>query len=314
LAERVPLQRARVRVPCSTSNLGAGFDCVGLAFDRFLEATYTPGNAPLAVERSGTLSRLRGGPADDLLATAFLRTLASLGAGPAARSIDGTGTIHVESAIPVARGLGSSAAAVVGGMLLAHAAAGQALPDRHALLAGAAAAEGHPDNVAPALFGGLVVVVPAAGGGLRLLRHAVSPEISFIFAAPDVEVPTPLARRALPASVPYAAAIGAAPRLAALLRGLESADGELLAIGFSDELHVPYRLPLIPRGEAALAAARDAGAWAATISGSGSGIIAAAPAAAADAVRAALLEVFAGHGGEACAFRCAPDPEGAVLS
>jgi homoserine kinase len=298
-----PLHAVRVRVPASTSNLGAGFDCVGLALDRCLTASFEPGGTTLRIERGGTLAALAT-VGDDLLLSTFRDRLDPAFGPPA-------GVLRVESEIPVSRGLGSSAAAVVAGLLLADSAAGRN-PDRDALLSAATAVEGHPDNAAPALFGGLVVVARDGGGEPRVLRYPVSPEIGFAFAAPDATVATAVARRALPAIVPHELAVRALPRLPALLRGLERADPALLAIGFGDELHVPYRLPLIPGGVEAIAAAGNAGAWAATISGSGSGIIAVAPLAAAAAVRDAMLDVFRARGG-ATGFLCEPSAGGAEL-
>ena len=260
------LMPAAVRVPCSTSNLGAGFDCIGLALDRWLEARYEPGPHPLRVERSGTLRNMTIG-GDDLIARAFM-------AGAHARGhTDFGGVLHTESNIPVARGLGSSAAATVAGLALAAAASGDVL-ERGVLLARATEMEGHPDNAAPSLFGGLVAVARDDAGTPHAFELPLDPNLAFAFAAPDVEVATPRARAALPATVAHAAAARALGRTAALLHGLATGQPELLALGFSDELHVPYRLPLIPRAQEAFDAARAAGAYAVTISGSGSGIIA----------------------------------------
>src|SRR5262249_28963521 len=130
------------------------------------------------------------------------------------------------------------------------------------------------DNVAPALFGGLVGVARDSEGRAQAFSLPLSENVGFAFAAPDVEVPTPLARRALPAEVPHAMAARALGRMAALVEGLALGDEQMLQLGFADELHVPYRLPLIPRAREAFSAAREAGAWAVTISGSGSGLIA----------------------------------------
>lgn len=265
LAGNVRLDRARVVVPCSTSNLGAGFDCIGLALDRQLTAEYTPSPNPLTVTRGGTVAHLTD--EHDHLTRVFRDALTR------ANVRELTGTITVNSQIPVARGLGSSAASIVAGLALASAVL-RAPFDREAALARAEQLEGHPDNAAPALLGGLVAVARGVDGHAHAFRLPLSDALGFVFAAPAVEVPTPMARRALPADVPHSLATRGLGRMAALLQGLATADAELLRIGFSDELHVPYRLPLIPRGAEALEAAMDAGAYASTISGSGSGLIA----------------------------------------
>jgi homoserine kinase len=297
------LRGARVRVPGSTSNLGAGFDCIGLALDRHLDAWWTPGPGPMRVERDGTLTGL---PADgaDLLSQAFLDGLAEHGVAPPG------GVLCATSAIPLARGLGSSAAAVVAGLALAAAVVDQAL-DRDAALAAAVAIEGHPDNAAPALLGGLVGVARDSTGAATAFPLPLSTRIDFAWAAPVTEVSTARARAALPADVPHAQAVRSLSRLAALLRGLETADPSLLRIGFEDELHVPFRLPLIPRAGAAFEAARSAGAWAVTISGSGSGLIAACPPGAAGAVASAMDGVFSAEGIGSVAFAASPDRTGA---
>jgi homoserine kinase len=289
-------------VPCSTSNLGSGFDCIGLAFDRYLDAGYEPGGDELTIRRAGTLRELDIDVGKDRLAVAFRAELRRRGVGEVG------GTLYVTSTIPVARGLGSSAAATVAGIALAAAACGQTL-DRDSALASAVQLEGHPDNAAPALLGGLVAVAPS-GHVPRALRLPLSPEIGFVYGAPASGVSTERARSALPKHVPHSAAVRNLGRLAALMHGLANADAESIGIGFTDELHVPYRLPLIPLANAALKAAVKAGAWAVTISGSGSGLIAAGPRSAQAAVSQALLDAFGGSASGAVAFAVRADMHG----
>ena len=265
VAHPAALRPARVRVPGSTSNLGAGFDCVGLALDRFLDVTFEPGPRDLVVEREPGAAPLAG---EDLLERSFRCVLRDRGIPP-------TGRILARSTIPLARGLGSSAAALVAGTALAACAAGEAV-DADAAFATAAEVEGHGDNAAPSAYGGLVAVV-SIDGLRRVLPHDLSPALGFAFAAPDTPIATRDARAALPTVVPHAIAVHALSRLAALLRGLATGDPDLLRAGFDDDLHVPHRLPLIPGGAEAMAAAREAGAWGVTVSGSGSGLIAVGP-------------------------------------
>ncbi len=280
-----------VRVPASTSNLGVGFDCLGLALDRSLTACYEPGAGPLRLERQGFAADVDGPPEQDLLMRVFR-------ARSAAGGREGRGLLRVDSRIPVGKGLGSSAAAVVAGLLLADAARGAPAAERPALLADAVAWEGHPDNSAPALYGGLVAIAAGEDGRAHPFPLPLAEGIGVAFAAPAAGLPTAAARAALPERVPHGAAARGLGRMAALVRGLETGDAELIRLGLLDELHVRHRLPLIPGAAAALAAAVEAGAWGATISGGGSGLVALGPpermAAVADAMAALFREAEAG--------------------
>lgn len=309
-----PLAAARVRVPGSTSNLGAGFDCVGLALNRYLVVEFEPGPKPLRLERAGTLASVMYRPADDLLVRVFRARLAELGVGAP------TGTLRAESEIPVARGLGSSAAAVVAALSVADAAAGDAMPGHPGvaghggvlpLLLRASRWESHLDNVAPSVCGGLVGVVREGDGAPRVMPLSLSAEVGFAYAAPAMEIPTAWARSALPETVLHARACQALGRLTALLNGLATGDPDLLRIGFADELHVPFRLPLIPRAAEARSEALREGAWAATISGGGSGLIAVCPRGREQAVAGAMAAVFARPGAPAVAIDALPDASGA---
>lgn len=298
------LRPCGVRVPCSTSNLGAGFDCLGLALDLYLDAGFEPGAGDLTIRRGGTLRHLESDLSDDRLVLAFLAELER-------RDVRRPGgMLLATSTIPVSRGLGSSAAATVAGIALAAAACGDTL-DRDAALASAARVEGHPDNAGPSLFGGLVAIASSGHGVPRAMRLPLSDEIAFVFAAPAVGVSTERARAVLPQHVPHSAAARNLSRMAALLHGLANADGESISIGFSDELHLPYRLPLISRANAVIQRAHEAGAWGATISGSGSGLIAACPHDAEAPVSQAMLAAFGGADAGAETFVLRPDAHGA---
>ena len=305
-------QWSLVRVPCSTSNLGAGFDCVGLALDRYLEASYEPAAGGLDVIRDGTVADLAVPAAEDVLVQALVERLGGHG-------VSASGTVRVRSGIPVGRGLGSSAAARVAGWVLGGAALGLRF-SREDAFAHATAAEGHPDNAGPCALGGLIAVAPPArrnATSMSAIRLPLSPAIGWAFAAPAARVSTEEARGSLPASVERAQAVDAIRRMAALLRGLETADPALLAIGFADRFHVPYRLPLIPGADAAMHAGEEAGAWAVTISGSGSGLIAACARGAEPAVAEAMAEAFRRHGTDdpdgVLGFALSPDTGGAQI-
>src|SRR5256886_9726272 len=279
----VTVPAVQVRVPGSTSNVGAGFDCVGIAIDRRLSATFRleralGGDAPVRIERRGTLQAVTV-PADrDSLFAGF--TAACRGAGC---KVPGGVVIDATSEIPIGRGLGSSGAATVAGALAARALLGLELDDA-ALARLCADVEHHPDNVAPAIYGGAVLAVPGPEGRLTVAPLDVHASLVFVFAVPDFAVETEQARAALPSSVSHRTAATAAAKAAALVAGLARADAQLPAAALGDVLPAPHRRPLVRGYDAVTAAARAAGAFRATLSGSGSSILAVTPAAAARAL------------------------------
>lgn len=259
-------------MPASTSNLGPGFDFLGLALSLFLEVRVlgsARGDSHEFAQLEGTAAAWPAGATNH-----FLRAydLAAKRLGLRAEPM----RFSARSEIPIARGLGSSGAAVVAGLRLACAMTERpASPDQ--LLAWGLEIEGHPDNSSAALLGGCTLSVPVPGGSVRVVRQPLHADLAFAVAWPSRGFPTPAARAVLPKQVPFADAVENPRRLALLLEGLRTADPELLALGGEDRLHVPYRMPKIEGAAAAIEAARASGAWLATISGSGSGLVAIGP-------------------------------------
>jgi homoserine kinase len=278
--------QASVRVPGSTSNLGAGFDCIGVAVERWLRVTARAGAAaPLAIDRRGTLRALDAPPDADLVYRGFAAACRRAG-----REVPAGLALGADSDIPVARGLGSSAAATVAGAAAATALLGLEL-DRDALAVLCTELEGHPDNVAAAVYGGANLVLPASHG-LLVTPLVVHASLAFVFAVPAFTVETKRARAVLPASVTHAQAAQAAAKAAALVHGLAHADPRLLAAGLDDVLHVPFRRSLVPGYDAVTAAACAAGAFGATLSGSGPTLLAVAPLGGAAAVGDAMVRAW----------------------
>src|SRR5947208_2995969 len=199
--------------------------------------------------------------------------------------------IDAASEIPIGRGLGSSGAATVAGALAARALLGLELDDA-ALARLCADVEHHPDNVAPAIYGGAVLAVPGPEGRLTVAPLEVHGSLVFVFAVPDFAVETEQARAALPSTVSHRTADTAAAKAAALVAGLARADAPLLAAALDDVLHAPHRRSLVRGYDAVTAAARAAGAFGATLSGSGSSILAVTPAFAAKAVATTMARVW----------------------
>ena len=284
-------KQARVRVPASTSNLGAGFDCVGVAVDRWLSARVLlrDGVGGVFIKRSGSTAGITLKAEDDLIHTGF-----KLACAECNRSVPSRIEYEVDSTIPVARGLGASAAALVAGGFLASGALGLDLtPDAIATLC--AREEGHPDNAGPAALGGAVLGIPEKDGEYSFSKLKIDDGIALVFAVPELEVLTADARAVLPKSLSYGKAVAAAAKGAALIQGLSSGEGSLLAYALDDVLHVPFRRHLISGYDSIVNAALKAGAYGATLSGSGSTLVAIAPRDLASRVGGAMQTVWRTH-------------------
>ena len=285
--------KARVRVPASTSNLGAGFDCVGVAVDRWLTASVAVGGGTqrFTMKRAGASADITLRVEDDLIHAGFRLACEACGARlPTSIEYD------VDSTIPVARGLGASAAALVAGAFLARGALGLDLTaEKIATLC--ASYEGHPDNAGPSVFGGAVLGIPltADENSWEFVQLRIHDGIVLVFAVPELEVLTSEARAVLPKSVPHVTAVRAAAKAAALVEGLSNGDGGLLTFALDDVLHVPFRRQLIPGYDSVVAAAVNAGAFGATLSGSGSTMVAIAPRDAAPRVGLAMQSAWKSH-------------------
>jgi homoserine kinase len=257
--------RAHVRVPATSANLGPGFDALGLAL-----ALY---NEVVAEEGQGVTVRIEGEGADRLPrdASNVVARGVRLAYETAGRPFNGC-VLTCVNRIPATRGLGSSAAAWVGGLLAGNALAGGSL-SKETLLALAARAEGHPDNVAAAIFGGLTVSCGTTDGVVAVALP-VPTNLAWVVLVPEVTSSTAQARALLPPSVPRADAVFNVQRVALLLASLQTARPSALATALDDRLHQPYRLRLFPWLPAVADAAREAGALGCVLSGAGPSLLA----------------------------------------
>jgi homoserine kinase len=245
-------RRRLVQVPASSANLGPGYDVLAAALAMHLE---------LEVEEVGTFSVEAEG-----LDVPLDRSNLCVRAFETLRPADGI-AFRIGSDIPLAAGLGSSAAAIVAGLLAADHLY-ELAQEPEDVLVKAAEIEGHPDNVAAALFGGFVVCA-GAGGTLTATRLDPPQGVEAVVVIPDEQVPTDEARRAIPDQVPMADAVANISAAAELVLGIQRSDLTLIGRGLADRLHQPQRAHLYPRSMEIVQEAPRMGAIGATISGAG---------------------------------------------
>jgi homoserine kinase len=257
------MEQITVRVPASTSNLGPGFDCLGVALRIYNTITMT---------RSASRRHFHP-PIVSEAARRFFHE---------ARHRAFSFSCSIVEQIPRSRGLGSSATVRVGVLLALNRLSGSPL-DQLKIFQLCAELEGHPDNAAPATFGGFTVVVERPRCGARsaqradptVQRFAVSPRLHFVLLIPDLEIQTSTARNVVPSKISHAAAVENCANVCALTAAFVSQDYEKLRRGvFADNLHQPFRVKLVPFLPGVVAAAEKAGALGAFLSGSGSTICA----------------------------------------
>ena len=252
----------KFRIPASSANLGPGFDCFGIAWQCYNEIEFIPREEGLVV--SGCEEKYCN--EDNLAYKAYRAVMAWAGQRESGLEIRFSRTD-----IPVSRGMGSSAALIVGGVVAANAIHGLELSGSE-LLAIATSVEGHPDNIAPALFGGFTV--SAMDGIAAITTHfPISEKLFFTLLIPDFELSTELARSVLPVNVSRQDAIFNISRSALLIKALERGDRQLMRIALEDKLHQPYRTKLINGYDSAEAAAKKLDAMGICISGAGSTLL-----------------------------------------
>ena len=232
------MQRVKPReivVPGSIANLGPGFDTLGLAVGLYLRVRVTrverDGRGRLSFRFAGGALGGRNRIADGFRALGPIRKAPSL-------------ELQVQSDIPLRAGLGSSAAALVAGLRLRELVEGPRSGDE--ILTAASKIEGHPDNVAPSLFGGVTSCCEAADGMIRVTTWPWPQRWGIVVATPDAELPTPLSRRAMPRRLPVADAVFNLQHLALLLGALQSGNAADFGEALRDRVHQPYRERLVP--------------------------------------------------------------------
>ncbi|MEW6192852.1 MAG: homoserine kinase [Bacillota bacterium] len=299
-------RRVKVRVPATTANLGAGCDCLGLALSLYNTVSVEIAGSGLAITVSGEGEDAVPRDRSNLVWQAMERLWVEAGF-PVPAGV----RIALKNRIPPGAGLGSSAAAIIGGLVAADAVAGGIMV-REDLLALATAIEGHPDNVAPALLGGAVVAVAEEGGQVVGLKFPVAPELRAVVAVPDYRVATAQAREILPPAYPREDALYNVGRAALLAGALASGRYDLLRFGMQDRLYQPYRALLVAGLKEVLAAAVDAGAAGAALSGAGPAVVALATQET-GRIGTAMIEAFSAAGVRARVLTLVPDNDGALV-
>ena len=258
------MDQVTVKVPATTANLGPGFDCLGMALDIWNTVHVRLGESGFEIRGEGRDELKRG--RSNLVYRSF--RLAFEAAGRPVPRVRMT----CENRIPLARGLGSSSAAVVAGLVAGNEICGKPLSDEQ-LLELAAKAEGHPDNVTPALLGGCQIVV-SDDGRLVTSRVPVPPDLRAVLFIPDVPMPTRQARSVLSRSVPRKDAVYNLGRVALLVSGLAAGDLSDFSVATKDRIHQPARETIFPAMRVIFRAALSAGALGVFLSGAGSTVLA----------------------------------------
>lgn len=292
-----------VEVPASTANLASGFDCLGLALGLHNRVELEAAESGLEVQVEGEGAERVPRDAGNLIVRAVHRLCEAYGRpAPGLR-------LRAHNEIPLSSGMGSSAAAVVGGLVAANALIGAGLSIQE-LLRLAAELEGHADNAAAALLGGLTLVATTPSGPIA--RRVEPAPMQVVIALPAVRLSTAEARAALPEQVPLPDAVFNIGHAALTVQAIEHGDFDLLAQVLDDRLHQPYRQALIPGYPAVAEAARRAGAAAVALSGAGPSLVAFAR----DghgAIANAMRQAFADAGQPARTFVLPIEPRGVRL-
>lgn len=241
--------KVSVKVPATTANIGPGFDCLGMALPIYntitIEETVLPGTGVeinvLADNDSIDQLSLDHVPSDEnsIVYKAVELLYNSIGQSPSELKI------NIHSNIPVARGLGSSSSVIVGALIAANELLGRPA-DEVALLSIACEIEGHPDNITPAIVGGLVISSQEEDGSVIYRKLEWPDEWAVTVCVPDFELSTDIARSVLPKEVPMKDAIFNAKRLAMFVQAVHTKDSELMKLALQDRLHQPYRMKLVP--------------------------------------------------------------------
>ena len=299
-------KKVTVRVPATSANCGPGFDTLGLACNLYNYFTYEliDQGLSLKIEGEGT-EKLKAGK-NNLAFLSFYKVWDMIVGSKTGLSV------IMSNNIPLSRGLGSSSTAIVAGLVAANHLTGNTL-SKNEIVQLATEIEGHPDNVAPAILGGMTISYVDNGRASSLKFLPLKP-FKLVAIVPDMPLATSLARRAIPKTVPHQDAVFNTSRAALLVGAMLTGDYQHLAAGLDDRLHQPYRAHLIPGMEDAFKAAVNNGAFNAIISGAGSTLMAYVPInVSCEAVGEAMCKALSEHDLHSVFHILDIDTEGAVV-
>lgn len=252
----------RIKVPATSANIGPGFDCLGVALGLYNCFEVEETDAGLAIEGCSEVYRNE----NNLVIRSMKSCFEKIGYKYSGISL------NMNCQLPIARGLGSSAACILGGVAAANELAGHVLREDE-LLAIATEIEGHPDNLSPALYGGMTVSIKD-GGRVYAKKLRISENFCFCALIPDFSLSTEVSRSVLPEKVPYRDAVFNLGRIGLLISAFETGNAEMLRIACEDRLHEIYRCNLIRNYSDIRAKCMELGAWGVFLSGAGPTIMA----------------------------------------
>lgn len=288
--------KVSVKVPATSANLGPGFDCLGIALPIYNTVTIDETVLPGTGVEINILSP--NDNFDDLIIDHIPRDENSIVYKAVELLYNSIGQtpselkINIQTTIPVTRGLGSSAAVIVGALIAANHLLGEPA-DESALLSIATEIEGHPDNVTPAIVGGLVLSSQEDDGSILYRKIDWPDEWALTICIPDVELATEISRSVLPENVPMQDAVYNTKRMGMLIHAVNTVDAELMKAALNDKLHQPYRSKLVPwMDEINKSIRHDEDIFGCVLSGAGSAVLVISKHSAADRARAKIFEVM----------------------
>ena len=288
--------KVSVKVPATSANLGPGFDCLGIALPIYNTVTIDETVLPGTGVEINILSQ--DDNFDDLIIDHIPRDENSIVYKAVELLYNSIGQtpselkINIHTTIPVTRGLGSSAAVIVGALIAANHLLGEPA-DESALLSIATEIEGHPDNVTPAIVGGLVLSSQEDDGSILYRKIEWPEDWALTICIPDIELATEISRSVLPDNVPMQDAIYNTKRMGMFIQAVNTSDAELMKAALSDKLHQPYRSKLVPwMDEINKSIKHDDDIFGCVLSGAGSAVLVISKQSAADKARAKVSEVM----------------------